>query len=182
MKLFEKYTYRQKKIAVLAIFLLLCVVSYKRTFSVTLDLLNLRKELTEKKYDAENSGETLKHKQHELFKINNLIGEENVPNERVQHGFLTFVDSSNTPLNVVEVEEVYRFDHPDFVINTNEIVLTGDYRSMVEFLYDFEKNFLLARLVSVKIYIKKNREKKINELFLKVLVQNFSDYEEMRSY
>jgi hypothetical protein len=177
MKLFEKYTYRQRKIAVLAIFLLLCVASYKRTFSVTLDLINLREELTQKKHEAENSGVTLKRKQEELIKINNLIGEENVPNDRVQHGFLTFVDNSKTSLIVEEVEEVYRFNHPDFVINTNEITLKGNYRSMVRFLYNFEKNFDLARLVSVQIFVKKNREKKINELFLKVLVQNFSDYE-----
>lgn len=140
-------------------------------------MLDLREELTEKKVEAQNSSETLKTKQKELLRINNLIGEENVPNDKVQHGFLTFVDSSKTSLVVEQVEEVYRFDHPDFIINTNEITLKGDYLSMVKFLYNFEKNFDLARLVSAQIYIKKNREKKINELFLKVLVQNFSDYE-----
>lgn len=140
-------------------------------------MLDLRKELTDKKVEAQNSSETLKAKQKELLRINNLIGEENVPNDRVQHGFLTFVDSSKTSLIVEQVEEVYRFDHPDFIINTNEITLRGDYHSVVKFLYKFEKNFDLARLVSAQIFIKKNREKKINELFLKVLVQNFSDYE-----
>lgn len=175
MVLFEKYSYKQKKLALIIISILLCAVAYKRAFKVTLDLRKLNEELTIKSQEASTSTQRLSKKQIELKNINAVIGKENTPNDVVQQQFLLFIERMNSKLTVASIEEVYRFDHPDFIINTNVITIKGDYLSLVKFMYQLEKEFNFARLVSNHIYIKKNKKLKKDELFATLTLQNFSN-------
>lgn len=173
MTLFQKYTYRQKKLALVVIFVLLAAAAYKRSFSITIQQLGLNSELLIKRAEAETSVDRLKTKQNELKLINQLVGQENVPNERVQQKFLSFFDAKTNNLSVERMEEVYTFDHPDYTINTNLITVKGDYLNTIKFLYDLEKQFSFARLVSANLQLKTNRVLQKNELHTTILLQNF---------
>jgi hypothetical protein len=175
MTLFEKYSYKQKKLALLIITVLLGAVAYKRAFKVTLDLKDLKQELTVRSQEAATSTERLAKKQIDLKNINTVIGKENTPNDVVQQQFLLFIENTDSKLIVESIEEVYRYDHPDFIINTNVITIKGGYIPLVKFIYALEKKFNYARLVSSHIYIKKNKKLKIDELYATLTLQNFSD-------
>ena len=173
MSLFQKYTYRQKKLSLVVVFVLLAAVSYKRSFSVTLEQLALNNELQVKRAEAETSIDRLKTKQNELKLINQIVGQENVPNEKVQQKFLSFFDKNNNNLTVELMEEVYTFDHPDYTINTNLITIKGDYVNTVKFIYKLEKQFSFARIVSANLELKTNRFLQKSELHSTILLQNF---------
>lgn len=174
MNLFPQYSYRKKKLAAVMLFVVLGIAAYKRSYSVTIDLINLNSELKIKRDEAEKSKDQLMKKQKEILIVNQIIGKENIPNEIVQQAFLSFVDSTGTGVQVERMEEVYRYDHPDFIINTNEITIKGNYSSSLKFIYSLEKNFNYARLVSLRYFTKHNREKNTDELFVTLLLQNFS--------
>lgn len=173
MTLFQKYTYRQKKLALVVVFVLLAAVAYKRSFSITLQQLSLNSELQIKRAEAETSIDRLKTKQNELKLINQIVGQENVPNEKVQQKFLSFFDEKSKNLSVERMEEVYTFDHPDYTINTNLITIKGDYINTVKFIYNLEKNFTFARIVSSNLQLKTNRILQKSELHTTILLQNF---------
>ncbi len=175
MKFFEKYTYRQKKVALLIIIVLLGAAAYKRAFSVTLDQLALNDELQQKENEAQNSVQTLKNKILQLNQVNKVIGKENVPNEIVQHSFLSFVKNQDVNLIVNSIDEPHQYQHPDFIINTNKVTLKGNYLSTTSFIHQFETKFNLGRLVSLRCFKQKNRSTRKEELLTTMFFQNFSE-------
>lgn len=175
MKFFEKYTYRQKKVALLIIIVLLGAAAYKRAFSVTLDQLALNDELQQKENEAQNSVQTLKNKTLQLNQVNKVIGKENVPNEIVQHSFLSFVKNQDVNLIVNSIDEPHQYQHPDFIINTNKVTLKGNYLATTSFIHQFETKFNLGRLVSLRCFKQKNRSTRKEELLTTLFFQNFSE-------
>jgi vacuolar-type H+-ATPase catalytic subunit A/Vma1 len=173
MTLFTKYSFRQKKLALVVVFVLLSAAAYKRSFSITLQQLDLNYELQIKRSEAETSVERLKTKQNELKLINQIVGQENVPNDKVQQKFLSFFEDNSQYLSVERMEEVYTFDHPDYTINTNLITFKGDYLSTIKFIYNLEKQFPFARIVSANLQLKTNRVSQKSELHTTILLQNF---------
>lgn len=175
MKMFEKYSYRQKKVMLLIVIVLLGAAAYKRSFSVTLQQLSLNEELKERVSEAQNSVETLKAKTIQLNQVNSIIGKENVQNEIVQHSFLSFVKNQDLNLEVNSIDEPHQYQHPDFIINTNMVTLKGNYLSMTSFVHEFEKSFNLGRLVSLRIFKQRNRATRRDELLAGLWFQNFSE-------
>lgn len=178
MNWFSKYTFRQKNFALLIIFGLLLMVTYKRALNPTLESLDLRSELTEKRMEAQLSLSTLKIKRIELSNVNKLIGQEGVTTEKVQQGLLSFHTSrSQDGVNVSQIDEPYYYIHPDFYIYTNQVTLKGDFHSLHKFIFDLETEFDLARVVSIKYYIEKNYIDSREELYATLLLQNFEKNE-----
>jgi len=175
MKFFEKYSYRQKKVALLVVIVLLGAAAYKRAFSVTFDQLALNEELLTEKEKAQNSVQTLKTKTLQLNQVNKVIGKENVPNEIVQHSFLSFVEHQSVDLKVNSIDEPHQYKHPDFIINTNKVTLKGGYLATTAFVHEFETNFNLGRLVSLRVFKHKNRSTRKKELLTTLYFQNFSE-------
>lgn len=175
MKFFENYSYRKKKVALLIVIVLLGAAAYKRAFSVTVEQLSLHEELKSKVDEAQNSVQTLKAKTLQLNQVNQVIGKENVPNEIVQHSFLSFVKNKDLNLSVNSIEKPHQYQHPDFIINTNKVTLKGDFLSTTSFIYNFETQFNLGRLVSVHVFKKRNRTTRKNEVLTTLYFQNFSD-------
>jgi|SRR5690554_6274731 len=175
MKIFEKYSFRKKKVILLIVIVLLGAAAYKRAFSLTLQQLALFDELTIKEYEAQNSVETLKNKSFQLSQINGIIGKENVQNEIVQHSFLSFVKKQKYRLAVNSIDEPHQYQHPDFKINTNKVTIKGDYSAVTSFVYSFEKEFNLGRLVSLHLFKQQNKASKKDELLTTIYFQNFSE-------
>jgi len=175
MKIFEKYSFRKKKVVLLIVIVLLGATAYKRSFNVTLQQLSLHDELTIKEYEAQNSVETLKTKSLQLHQINTIIGKENVKNEVVQHSFLNFVKKQDLDLIVNSIDLPHQFQHPDFKIYSNKVTLKGDYTSVTKFIHQFEKDFNLGRIVSLNLFKQNNRKSRRDELFTTMYFQNFSE-------
>jgi hypothetical protein len=173
MTLFEKYSYKQKNLALLVIGVLLFAVAYKRSFSTTIETTAYIAELKEKKQQAESSQSEIANLQLEISTVNRLLGRENVSIERVQQGFLNFFALKSRSLSVQQIEEVYTFDHPDFSINTFRIDIKGDYLSQLRFMHALEKEFDDARLIHTHFETKKDLVSGKSDLISTLLLQNY---------
>lgn len=173
MTLFEKYSFRQKNVALLILLGLLSVVSYKRSFSKTIETNTYISELEGKKQQALMSFGRIKNLNEEIVSVNGLLGKENVSIEEVQQSFLNFFGRNNENLEVNQIEEVYGFDHPDFRINTFRIDVKGDFISLIRFMNKLELNFNEARLIHASFASDKNQETEKLELITTLLLQNY---------
>lgn len=173
MNLFEKYSYKQKNLALLIIAVLLFAASYKRAFSKTIETNSYINELEIKKQEALNSQKEIRLLQKNVAHLNKLLGKENVSVEEVQQGFLNFLARKSSRIEVKQIDEVYGFEHPDFKINTFKIELQGDYLSLVKFIYDLEHAFNDARLIHFQMESKKDPVTNKTDLTTTLLIQNY---------
>lgn len=177
MTLFEKYSYKQKNLALLVIGVLLFAVAYKRSFRTTIETRSYISELEIKKAEAGQSQFTIRNLQTEIATITKLLGKENVSIEQVQQGFLNFFARKSSGLAVQQIEEVYTFDHPDFSINTFRIDIKGDFIAQLKFIHQLEKDFEDARLIHTRFELKKDLVSGKNELITTLLLQNYVQHE-----
>jgi hypothetical protein len=173
MTLFDKYSYKQKNLALLVIGVLLAAVAYKRSFSTTLETRAYISELELRQQQAVSSQQSIRQLQLEIATVNRLLGKENVSIEQVQQGFLNFFARTGSDLSVRQIEEVYTFDHPDFSINTFRIDLQGDYLAQLRFINSLEKNFDEARLIYTHFETQKDLASGKKHLVSTLLLQNY---------
>ena len=109
----------------------------------------------------------------QIAALNKLLGKENVTIEKVQQGFLNFLNMKSNNVFVYQVEEVLKYQHPDFSINTHRIVLRGNFLNTLQFLYKLEKEFDLAKLINVSFEYKKYNMEEREQLYTVILLQNY---------
>jgi hypothetical protein len=173
MTFFDQYSYKQKNYALLILAVLLIAVSYKRSFKVTLETIDAKQELEQKIEKAHFAVRDIRHTQREIAFLNRLLGEENVTIEKVQQSFLVFLEKNSNDIIVYQVDEVLKFKHPDFSINTHRVILKGKFIPTLQFLYQLEKEFDLAKLVSVNFEYKKFNSEEKEQLYTTLLLQNY---------
>lgn len=172
MTFFDKYSYKQKNYALLVIIVLLLAVTYKRSISVTLETRSYRDGLNQDLVMAEHAVANIAEKQQAIRQLDLILGKENSSVEKVQQGFLNFFARRSKGLSVYTISEVIKYQHPDFTINTHEIVLKGPYTNVLQFIYDLEKDFDLARLVNVSFEYRKMSSEEPEALYTTLLIQN----------
>lgn len=173
MTLFDKYSYKQKNLALLVLGVLLFAVSYKRSFKTTIETTSYISELNDKQAEAELSNQSIRRLQLEIATVNRLLGKENISIERIQQGFLNFFARYSSGLSVQQIEEVYTYDHPDFSINTFRIDIKGNFISQLRFMNALERNFDEARLIHTHFETKKDLVSGNSELITTLLLQNY---------
>lgn len=65
------------------------------------------------------------------------------------------------------------YKHPDFSINTHRVILKGKFIPTLQFLFQLEKEFDLAKLVSVNFEYKKFNSEEKEQLYTTILLQNY---------
>lgn len=175
MTFFDKYTYKQKFLALCVICLLLLAATYKRVFKTTLDLQTYIQELQFKKEGLINLASDIRLERNQIFKLNKLLGKQNVTIDKVQKDFLTFFEAQSADLLVYQMDEVIRFEHPDFIIHTHRIVLRGGFLPMLKFIDKLEKEFDLARLTTISIEKVKIDQEEKEYLYTTLLLQNYEN-------
>lgn len=173
MTLFEKYSYKQKNLALLIIAVLLFAVSYKRAFSKTIETNSYIGELEIKKQEAFNSQKEIHLLQKQVAQLNKLLGKENVSVEQVQQGFLNFLALKSPGISVKQIDEVYGFEHPDFKINTFKIELKGGFIAVLKFINQLELYFDDARLIHFQMSSEKDPVTQKTDLTTTLLIQNY---------
>ena len=173
MTFFDKYSFRQKNIALAILTVLMIAAAYKRSFSVTIETKNYRNELEQKLYAASNADQDIRLKQLAIAHLNRFLGEENNSVEKVQQGFLNFFAKNANGLSVHQIDEILNFKHPDFEINTHRVVLKGDYVHALQFIYTLEKEFTLAKILNIEFEFKRYSMEDEKHLYTTILIQNY---------
>ncbi len=173
MTFFDKYSYKQKNYALILLGVLLLAVAYKRSFKTTFETLDAKTEIELKINEAKYAASSISQVQKSLKQLNKLIGKENVTVEKVQQGFLNFFARKSSGISVFQIDEVLKYQHPDFTILTHRIVLKGNFIQSLRFIYDLEKEFDLAKLVNVSFEYKKMNSEQPEDLYTVLLLQNY---------
>lgn len=173
MTFFDSYSYKQKNYALLIVGVLLIAASYKRAFKTTIETVSYRKELEGKIAFSKNAIRDIRRTQADIGYLNTILGKENSTIEKVQQGFLKFLEKNSSGVIVFQVDEVLRFQHPDFTIHTHRVVLKGDFLNTLRFIHALEKRFDLAKLINVSFEYKKYSSEEQEELYTTLLLQNY---------
>ncbi len=173
MTFFDTYSFRQKNIALAVMSVLLIAVTYKKAFSVSIKTKEYRDELVLKLAKAKHADQDIRSNQVLIAKLNLFLGEENNTIEKVQQGFLNFFAENGHGITVNEIDEVMNYKHPDFEINTHRIMVRGNFKNTLTFIYNMEKEFTLAKILNLEFEFKRNSMDEDKALFTTLLIQNF---------
>lgn len=171
--MFKNLTYKQKFYISILGFVLLSMAAYKKTFKhiiVAKDELNL---VEEKLLTSNNSYNLINILKNEVTNLDFMIGGQSEHPELVQKKLLDFISESEFDVDIVAIEDVHHSVDNGFKIFSNQLELEGTYESLVQILYDCEKNFMDSRIVSAQLYSKKNYRTNTKNLFLKLIFQNY---------
>lgn len=173
MEFFEKYTYRQKNYALLILIVLLIAAFYKRSVVTTIALKDYSEELQVQVAEGNNANTRIKSELETISRLNLLLGDEGNSVEKVQQGFLNFFAKKSKSLVVQEVSEVMVYKHPDFQINTHRVVIRGGFLNTLDFIYETEKEFKLAKILNCKFEFKRLGQENRKYLYTTLLIQNY---------
>ena len=171
--MFKNLTYKQKFFLVLVGFVVLFMASYKKTFKRTLVAKNELNLVKQKLATIDNSFNSLYTLKYDIKNLDDLIGGHTQNPEYVQHQILDFVSKTVLKVNVVSLEDTHLFSGNEFLIYSNQIELEGSYESLISILYEIEKKFDNSRVVSTQLYSKKNYKTNKQNLYLKIILQNY---------
>jgi hypothetical protein len=169
--MFDKYSYKVKFYALIAVFALLSITAYKRSFSTLLRLIAENKELVAKAEMASNGLKDFKQIKADLAVIDKVIGRDGVHKETVQQEIISFV-SNYRHVSIHDVQAIHEYTEKGIVAYTNQLDVTGATEPLLALVYDFEKKFLYSRLVNMKFYTVK-KDNKESVLHLKMIFQNY---------
>lgn len=173
MTFFETYSYKKKNYALLVLVILLLAVVYKRSIKTTLEIQQVRTELSEKLAKSQFVVSDIRNIQSQITGLNRHLGQENNTVEKVQQGFLNFFARKSNGLVVNQIDEVLTYQHPDFSIKTHRIVIKGGFINVLRFIYILEKDFDLARLINVSFDYQKYPNDEREALYTTLLLQNY---------
>jgi hypothetical protein len=173
MTFFDTYSFKQKNYALLVLVVLLAGVVYKRSVKTTLEILDYKQELNEKLVKADYAVRDIQLIQQQIMGLNHYLGQENNTVEKVQQGFLNFFGRKSVNLAVYQIDEVLTFKHPDFSIKTHRIILKGGFIESLKFVNSLEKQFNLARLITVSYDYQKYPTDEKEALYTTLLLQNY---------
>ena len=175
----DRFTYKQKNYGLLGLLILLCMVTYKRSFVHTLDawneIENQENQLAATKH-VEQDIETL---QMQIIQLNNNIGKSDVSHEKVQQKILSTISDFGVEneVNLEQLEQTHDFKTVDFSIYSNLIAVEGSFNGILSLVYHMENEFDYARVTNVMMYKEKelnyDNYKSKNKLYAKILFQHY---------
>lgn len=169
--MFNKMSYKNKFFGVVVALILLSIVSYKRVFKATYEIKIVLNELNQKLEMTKGSSNNIKLLSEKVDALDKLIGKAVEP-KLVQHFLIDFV-SKHSKITIEQIEETHQSIDDSFIIYTNQMVLQGNYNDLVKAVYAFEKEFETSKIVGVRFYTKKSYRKKQQQLFVKLIFQNY---------
>jgi len=150
----DRFTYKQKNYGLLAMFLLMLMVGYKRSFVLTLNAWAELETQDAQKLSAENAQLTLDALRISIVQLNKTIGRSDISPDKVNQEILgTISDFSQTnEVNLQNLEATHSFQTVDFTIFSNLIAVEGSFNGILSLVYFMENNFEYARLTNVSLY------------------------------
>ncbi len=170
--MFTNITYKQKLIGLVILSVLLFITANKRSYSVTKQTYNQVKELEEKLNYVNASSQDIDGLQNELAIYDRIIGKQGIKAEDIQQKILDYSTQYNT-VGVVNLEEIHIAESNGFTIISNQLIVEGDFNSLLELVYSFETDFNYSNIVSVSFTKEKEYQTREDKLRAKIIFQNY---------
>lgn len=152
--MFDKLTYKQKNYGLLLMFVLMLMVSYKRSFVLTLNALDELEHQESQKIAAENSQQETEILQVSIAQLNKNIGRSDIAPDKVNQEILGTISefARTNEVNLERLEETHSFQTVDFTIFSNLIAVEGSFNGILSLIHYMENSFEYARLTNVNLY------------------------------
>ena len=169
--MFEQYTYKQKCIALLVIFIMLSYTAYKRSFKNFIEVYQENKELNFRSQEITTKSRNLELLSMEIASYDKYLGNQNVARDIVQQEIIAF-STQHQGISISDLQAIHTYEGESYSIYTNQLDVTGNINNLIQLAYDFETQFNFSRVVSTNYYtLKKNNNTEI--LHLKIVFQNY---------
>lgn len=172
--MFDKINYKEKRVIIVFILMLLFFATYKKLYKNTFNTVNTYNQLKNKKLDSVQLKNDIVILKKDLNNINIILG-NNIDDNLIQQNILNFASEQSKTLNtnIVSLGKQHVYKTNDVRIYSNFLELEGSYNTILKTIYTFEKEFQKSKINSVHFYIKKNYTAKKQKLYAKILFQNF---------
>ena len=170
--MFANLTYKQKLIGLGCLAILLFLAANKKSFKLTKHAYEQVQQLENKLDYVHASTVDSKVTYKQLNFYDKIIGKQGVTPEEIQQQILDFT-TGFTAINVFNLEEIHLAESNGFDIISNQLILEGDYNSLLEIVYEFEKKFKFSNIVSVSFTKEKEYRTRKSKLRVKIIFQNY---------
>ncbi len=170
--MFANLTYKQKLLGLMVVGVLLFFAANKRSFKVTRQAYNQVRQLEDKLNYVNSSTTDIGQTQVELQFYDKIIGEQGVAPEEIQQQILDFATKYERVL-VYNLDEIHIAESNGFSVISNQLTLEGDFNSLLDAVYAFEKEFRFSNIVSVSFVKEKEYQTRKNKLRVKIIFQNY---------
>ncbi|MBI3133506.1 MAG: hypothetical protein HYZ14_02415 [Bacteroidetes bacterium] len=173
--MFDKLTYKQKNYGLLVLFVVMLMVSYKRSFVLTLNALDELTSQESQKLAATSAQQSIEMLQISIAQLNQNIGRSDLEPDKVNQEILSTISafSMNHAVSLQRLESTHVFQTVDFTIFSNLISVEGNFNGILSLIYYMENEFQYARLTNVNLYTQTDLTTKKTKLYAKLLFQHY---------
>ena len=173
--MFDRLTYKQKNYGLLVMFLLMLMVSYKRSFVLTLNALDELTVQESQKQSAESAQQSIEMLQLSIAQLNQNIGRSDLEPDKVNQEILSTISrfAMDHEVNLQKLEATHVFQTVDFTIFSNLISVEGSFNGILQLIHYMENKFEYARLTNVNLYTQTDLTTKKTKLYAKLLFQHY---------
>lgn len=172
--MFENIHYKQKRIIILVIFLLLFVATYKKVFKQTFNTVNYYYKLKNQKVDSVSLKNNITNLKLKISEYDRILG-NNVKIDLLQQDILSYAsaEADSNKINIISLDKQHVFSANGINVYSNFLEIEGQYNAILKTIYSFENKFNKSKINSINLYVKKDYKRKKNKLYAKLLFQNF---------
>lgn len=173
--MFDRFSYRQRNYGLLLLLVIMIMVSYKRSFVLTLNALAEIESQEAQKISAANSQETIESLQVSILQLNKNIGKSDIEPDKVNQEILSTISefSKTNSVNLQSLEATHSFQTVDFTIFSNLISVEGNFNGILSLVHHMENHFEYARLTNVDLFTQTDITNKKTKLYAKLLFQHY---------
>ena len=178
--MFDRFTYKQKNYGLLVLIVLMVIVCYKRSFSVTLAVSTDIESQETQKLAATHVQSDIETLRVQVAQLNKNIGKSDLAADKVQQEILrTITDySKKNEVMLDRLEATHNFETVDFNIYSNLVAVKGNFDGILSLVYYMENEFDYARLTNITVYKEENLTTKKTALYANLLFQHYRQKED----
>ncbi|MBL7897105.1 MAG: hypothetical protein JNJ99_01130 [Crocinitomicaceae bacterium] len=173
--MFDRFTYKQKNYGLLVLFVLMLIVSYKRSLVLTLNAMEELKNQELQLASAATAQESIEMFRISIAHLNKNIGRSDLEPDKVNQEILGAISdfSLNHQVHLQKLESTHIFQTVDFTIYSNQISVEGNFNGILSLVYFMENEFEYARLTNLHFYTQIDLSTKNKKLYAKLLFQHY---------
>ena len=169
-------SYKQKLILLTFGSFILIILMYSLAVKKTFILRSECKNLTEQLTVADNAPEQIYMLQQKLASIDQLIGANINDNYVLKEQILNYCSQYCSKHNLVikDFPAIHEYTQENYQVETSKIIIQGNFINILKLIYLFEKEYKIARVVSVNFHSEKNIKTKRKVLEADIYFQNIN--------
>ena len=174
LSVFKRFRKSPKLLLLIAGLLFLCFLAYKLAILRTIEVFVKIQELSEKATNLEDLPQRMEAFTATLDNLERIIGGADTSSAGVRQNILNRITvlGEQYPFSITDIPSGYLYREQDYEILINTFVLQGNFRDLLNVLYNLEKDVGSGKVVSSRFYIQKDYLTRKPKLMLAIYLQH----------